>query len=378
MKSIYFDNAASAPMLESVVQSMSQVLMEMTGNPSGTHKHGRKCRAAIEKSRKSIAENFNASIGEIFFTSGGTESNNTALNCSVDQYGVQRIITTPIEHPSVLNTLSFLKTKRGIQVEFLAVDNMGRIDLSELENKINAQNDRTLVSIMHANNEIGVINPIAEIGEICKSNNILFHTDAVQTVGHLPIDLNSMYISFLSASGHKFHGPKGIGFLYVNSNNIIQPFINGGSQERNVRGGTENLAGIVGMAEALEYCKNNLDKKRQHVVALRQYFIEKIKTALPPTVKIMSMEDPEDCLYTILNIMVPQTAKSDLLLMNLDIAGISASGGSACSSGAEKGSHVIGAITNNKQAGKSVRFSFSFLNTTEEVSQTIEVLKKSL
>lgn len=378
MKSIYFDNAASAPMLESVVQSMSQVLMEMTGNPSGTHKHGRKCRAAIEKSRKSIAENFNASIGEIFFTSGGTESNNTALNCSVDQYGIQRIITTPIEHPSVLNTLSFLKTKRGIQVEFLAVDNMGRIDLSELENKINAQKDRTLVSIMHANNEIGVINPIAEIGEICKSNNILFHTDAVQTVGHLPIDLNSMYISFLSASGHKFHGPKGIGFLYVNSNNIIQPFINGGSQERNVRGGTENLAGIVGMAEALEYCKNNLDKKRQHVVALRQYFIEKIKTALPPTVKIMSMEDPEDCLYTILNIMVPQTAKSDLLLMNLDIAGISASGGSACSSGAEKGSHVIGAITKNKQAGKSVRFSFSFLNTTEEVSQTIEVLKKSL
>jgi len=375
MKSIYLDNAASAPILEEVVDVIAESLRSLNGNPSSTHKYGRTARAAIEQSRKSIAQHLNASIGEIFFTSCGTEANNTVLNCAVDQLDVERIIISSIEHPSVRNTASFIAKHRDVEVVELRVNQSGRVDLDILEDLLRTPEKKTLISIMHANNEIGTIQPIETIGELCKEHQALFHTDAVQTVGHLPCDVSTTNISFLSASGHKFHGPKGIGFLYVNSDNIIEPYIRGGSQERNVRAGTENVAGIVGMAHALQYCYDHMNEKSAYVRDLRSYLIEQVSEQLPQ-IQLVSYSSTEDCLYTITNFYVPPSDKSDLLLMNLDIAGISASGGSACSSGAEKPSHVIEAIGRDSDDGKCVRFSMSFMNTKEEIDQLVKALKK--
>ncbi len=377
MKSIYLDNAASAPILDEVVDVVAQSLKTLNGNPSSTHRYGRTARAAIEQSRKSIARHFNASIGEIFFTSCGTEANNTVLHCAVDQLGVRRFIISAIEHPSVRNTASFIARHRDVEVITLPVDNQGRIDLHELEKHLKPGDRKTLVSIMHANNEIGTLQPIHEISLLARKYDALFHTDAVQTVGHLPIDLSGEYISFLSASGHKFHGPKGVGILYVNNDNIIEPFIRGGSQERNVRAGTENVAGILGMAHALKYCYDHLNEKSDYVRGLRSYMIGKISSEFPQ-IEIVSPTSNDHCLFTIANFYIPPSKKSNLILMNLDIAGISASGGSACSSGAEKPSHVIEAIGRNSNDGKCVRFSLSFMNTREEIDHLIEVLANCL
>lgn len=377
MKSIYLDNAASAPILDEVIDVVAQSLKTLNGNPSSTHRYGRTARAAIEQSRKSIAHHFNASIGEIFFTSCGTEANNTVLHCAVDQLGVRRFIISAIEHPSVRNTASFIENYREVEVITLPVDSLGRIDLEELEKHLKAGDRKTLVSIMHANNEIGTLQPIHEISLLCQTYGALFHTDAVQTVGHLPIDLSTTEISFLSASGHKFHGPKGIGILYVNNDNIIEPYIRGGSQERNVRAGTENVAGILGMAHALKYCHDHLTEKSEYVRELRSYLIEKVSSEFPQ-VELVSPLSTEECLFTIANFYIPPSKKSNLILMNLDIAGISASGGSACSSGAEKPSHVIEAIGRNNSEGKCVRFSLSFMNTREEIDQLVDVLAKCL
>lgn len=377
MKSIYLDNAASAPILEEVVEIIAQSLRDYNGNPSSTHKYGRTARAAIEQARKNIARHLQASIGEIFFTSCGTEANNTVLNCAVDQLEVERIIISSIEHPSVRNTATFLSQYRDIELIELPVNPYGRIEVSSLEQHLVDSDKKTLVSIMHANNEIGTIQPIEDIGEICQIHHALFHTDAVQTVGHLPIDVSASYISFLSASGHKFHGPKGIGILYINSDNIIEPYIRGGSQERNVRAGTENVAGIIGMAYALNYCYENLEEKSTYVKELRAYLIDQMATKFPQT-EMVSYQSTDDCLFTITNFHFPQSPKSELLLMNLDIAGISASGGSACSSGAEKPSHVIEALGRYSEDGKCVRFSLSFMNTRTEIDQLMAVLEKCI
>lgn len=375
MNSIYLDNAASAPILDEVIDVIAQSLRSLNGNPSSTHKYGRTARAAIEQSRKTIANYLQASIGEVFFTSCGTEANNTILNCAVDQLGVNRLIISAIEHPSVRNTACFLAKYRGVELIELPVSPYGRIDLGELAQYLRDSKKKTLVSVMHANNEIGTIQPIHEIGELCKQNGALFHTDAVQTIGHLPFDVSTSYVSFVSASGHKFHGPKGVGFMYVNSENIIEPYIRGGSQERNVRAGTENVAGIVGMAHAMKYCYENLEEKSSYVNNLRSYLIQSMSDHFPRT-ELVSYSSSNDCLFTIANFHFPHSQKSDLLLMNLDIFGISASGGSACSSGAEKPSHVIEAIDRFQGDGKCVRFSMSFLNTREEIDRVMEVLAK--
>lgn len=376
-KAIYLDNAASAPILDEVVDVMTESLRTLNGNPSSTHKFGRNAKVAIERSRKSIANQLNASIGEIFFTSGGTEANNTVLNCAVDQLGVKRLIISSIEHPSIRNAADYIASHRDIEVVEMEVDQYGHINPDVLENLLESSDQKTLVSIMHANNEIGTIQPIKIIGDLCNAHQALFHTDAVQTIGHLPCDLTSLNISFLSASGHKFHGPKGVGFLYVNSNNIIEPYIQGGSQERNVRAGTENVAGIVGMACALEYCNEHMTEKSDYVIDLRNHLIDQVKEKLPQ-VELVSSSSSEDCLFTIANFHIPASDKSDLLLMNLDIAGIAASGGSACSSGTEKPSHVIEAIGRHSDDGKCVRFSMSFMNTREEIDQVLEALKNHI
>lgn len=371
---VYLDNAATTPLFPEVINSLTSVIKDHFGNPSSIHFYGRNAKSIVEDARKTLANHLNASLGEIFFTSGGTESNNTAIKCAVRDLGVERIITAAVEHPSVLGSIRNLAPFE-IECLTLAVDPKGRPDLAELEGHLKQGEKKTLVSIMHANNEVGTMNDIRRIGEACNEYGALFHSDTVQTVAHFPIDLDDLHISFLSGSAHKFHGPKGVGFIYVNSDISIKPFVDGGGQERNMRSGTENTAYIHAMATAFDICCQNMSAMRSHIVELRDY----LKTALEievPDVKFNG--DPEgEALYTVLSTSFPQNARTDLLLMNLDIEGIAASGGSACSSGAVKGSHVLEAI-DPKDERITIRFSFSEMNTKDEIDYVIERIRKIL
>jgi cysteine desulfurase len=374
---IYLDNAATTPVSPEVVQTMLPFFTENFGNPSAIHADGRKTRIAIEEARKLIAKELNASIGEIFFTSGGTESNNMALKCAVRDLGVNRIISSPTEHHCVLHTLESLALQQHVKVELLDLDEAGRPQLAQLETLLKQEpGSKTLVSLMHANNEIGVMIDFQKLSDLCKEHNAFLHSDTVQTMCHYRFDLQTTPVSFLSGSAHKFHGPKGIGFIYINGNNQIKPYIDGGGQERNMRAGTENLTGIIGLAKAFELAYTNLDAHHAHIQKLRTQMIARIKSEIP-TAKFNGDLSPEGSLYTVLSICFGNTPKTDLLLMNLDIAGISASGGSACSSGAEKGSHVLAALMPNLDC-RTIRFSFSHYNTIEEVDSAIDTLKRIL
>jgi cysteine desulfurase len=368
---IYFDNAATTQVDPAVIEVMTKVLSENFGNPSSIHSEGRKARSLIEDARKVVANSLNASIGEIFFTSGGTESNNMAIKCSIRDLGVTRIITSPTEHHCVLHTIKKLNPDT-VKVDFLDVDAKGRFDLKQLEDFLATDNEKTMVSLMHSNNEIGTMIDLDEISEICQKHSALFHTDTVQTIGYFPIDVSKTKISFLAGSSHKFHGPKGCGFIYINGENQIKPFIDGGSQERDMRGGTENIHGIVGLAKALQDSCENMAERTEYILELKQYFMQK----LIATFNDISFNGDFDgaAHYKVLNVSFPPSPKSELLLLNLDIAGVSASGGSACISGAEKGSHVADAIKSDPLR-KNVRFSFSHHNTKEEVDFVIEKLK---
>lgn len=374
---IYLDNAATTPVSPEVVQTMLPFFTENFGNPSAIHADGRKTRIAIEEARKLIAKELNASIGEIFFTSGGTESNNMALKCAVRDLGVNRIISSPTEHHCVLHTLESLALQQHVKVELLDLDEAGRPQLAQLETLLKQESgSKTLVSLMHANNEIGVMIDLQKLSDLCKEHNVLLHSDTVQTMCHYRFDLQKTPVSFLSGSAHKFHGPKGVGFIYINGNNQIKPYIDGGGQERNMRAGTENLTGIIGLAKAFELAYTNLETHHAHIQKLRTHMIARIKSEIP-TAKFNGDLSPEGSLYTVLSICFGNTPKTDLLLMNLDIAGISASGGSACSSGAEKGSHVLAALMPNLDC-RTIRFSFSHYNTIEEVDSAIDTLKRIL
>lgn len=372
MKRIYLDNAATTPLRPEVIEVMVDCMNNQFGNPSSLHTEGRQARALIERARKSIAASIGASIGEIFFTSGGTESNNMALKCAVRDLGVKKIITSKIEHHCILHSVDNLVLNNHITVDYVNNDHLGRVDLSHLEELLINSKEKTLVSIMHANNEIGTINDISTIGQLCKTYNALFHSDTVQTIGHYPIDVNSLNVNFLSGAAHKFHGPKGVGFVYINNNNIVKPFIDGGAQERNMRGGTENVIAIAGMAEALKLALNNLDTEKSHIEELKSYLQSKI-TKIFPEAKVQGCKN--NCLYTILNIAFPPHPKSEMMLMLLDINGISVSGGSACSSGSDKGSHVIGEI-DTPEGFRSIRFSFSHYNAFDEVDKVCQVLQE--
>ncbi len=370
---VYLDNAATTKVEQEVINEMIDCLTNHYGNPSSTHAEGRKTRTIIEEARKKIAHHLNCSVGEIFFTSGGTESNNMAIKCAVRDLGVRRIITSPIEHHCVLHSIENLECK-DVHVEFVSVDQYGRVNEEELITLLSDTTaPKTLVSLMHANNEIGTLLNIDNIGSICKEHKAVFHSDTVQTVAHLNIDLKNTHVDFISGSAHKFHGPKGVGFIYINGNTKIKTFIDGGGQERNMRGGTENLSGIVGMAKAFELACEEMENRRNYITELRNYFKENL---------IQSFGDIEfngiqegDFLYTVLNVAFPLNEKSELLLLHLDIVGISASGGSACSSGTETGSHVIRSIKPNNNY-KSVRFSFSHLNTKDEIDYVLTKLKE--
>mgnify|MGYP000486496596 CR=1 FL=1 len=377
MGRIYLDNAATTPLLEEVIEVMLSVMREHYGNPSSIHAEGRRARALIEAARKTVARAIGASTAEVFFTSGGTEGNNTAIKCAVRDLGVRRIISSPTEHHAVLHAIEAIAREYPVEVHWLRVDAQGHPDLIELEHCLAwAQAPRTLVSLMHANNEIGTLLDLSSASALCRRYGALLHTDAVQTVGHFSIDVQQTPVSFLTGSAHKFHGPKGVGFLYVNAENFIRPFLDGGGQERNLRGGTENVYGIVGMAKALELAVAEMEPRMAHIRRLRHRFIQCLQETLND---VRFNGNPEgDDLYTILSVSFPPSPKNELLLLQLDIAGISASGGSACTSGAEQqSSHVLDAIGADPQR-KTIRFSFSHLNRIDEVEETVAKIREIL
>jgi cysteine desulfurase len=372
---VYLDNAATTAMDERVIEAMLPFMREFYGNPSSVHSHGREVRSAIEKSRKKVAELLNTSPSEIFFTSGGTEADNTAIVSSIQTHGIKHVITSPIEHHAVLHTLEVLAKKNLIVLSLVEINDMGEVNLAHLEELLKLH-PNSLVSLMHANNEIGNINDLMLIGELCRSYGAFFHSDTVQTMGHYVHDLKQLPVDALVAGGHKFHGPKGSGFLYVRKDKKIQPFIHGGAQERNMRGGTENVIGIIGIAKALELAYEEMSSHRQHIEKLKLKMIEGLKENIAGVSFNGCCEDLNKSLYTVLNVCMPQSDENaGMLLFNLDLNGISASGGSACSSGATVGSHVLRAI-HHDPTRDSVRFSFSRFNTLEEINYTVGKLKE--
>jgi len=373
MNRIYFDNAATTALDKEVLDAMLPYMTTHFGNPSSIYSYGRESRLAIESARKTVARLLNVNPGEIFFTSGGTESNNTAILSAIRDLGCRHIITSPIEHHAVLHTVEYYDHSKQVTSSYVKLLPDGHIDLEDLEKQLAEHCERCLVTLMHANNEIGNLLPMKAVGNLCQKYNAIFHSDCVQTVGHYPIDLKKINIHFISGAGHKFHGPKGTGILYINDSIKIKPFIFGGGQERNMRAGTENLYGIVGFAKALELSMANHEKDSQYIQSLKTYMIEQLRKNIKG---IQFNGDQEGkCLYTVLNVGFPKTEKSEMILFNLDINHVCVSGGSACSSGADVGSHVIRAINNNPDL-VAVRFSFSKHNTKEEVDAVVEKLKE--
>lgn len=375
MSRIYLDNAATTPLDPAVLDAMMPYLTTNFGNPSSIYSYGRESRLAIENARKTVARILNAHPAEIFFTSGGTESSNTAIHAAVRDLGCKHIITSPIEHHATLHTVEYLQQAGEVQLSFIKLLPNGHADIDHLEQLLAASTEKSLVTLMHANNEIGNMIDLPAVGELCKRYGAIFHSDTVQTVGHFPFDLRNTYVHFITAAGHKFHGPKGVGMLYINENVKIKPFVHGGSQERNMRAGTENLYGIVGFAKALEMATASYEHDSAYIQSLKLYMLEQLQQHIPG---VTFNGDPLGrSLYAVLSVGFPKTEKSEMLLFNLDINNICASGGSACTSGADIGSYVIRAINNNPNQ-VTIRFSFSKHNTKAEIDQVIEKLKEMI
>ena len=368
---VYFDSAATTAMDPEVIEEMNLYMREDYGNPSSTHSFGRRTRAAIDMARKRVASHVNAEPGEIIFTSGGTEADNMAILCSVNDLGITHAITSAIEHHAVLYPLEQLAEEGKIKLSIVDVDDLGRVDLDHLE-KLLQDNERSFVSLMHANNELGNLLPLKEVGEICKSYDAILHSDTVQTIAHYKLDVKDLGVHFITCAGHKFHGPKGCGFLYVNNSIKVNPIIRGGSQERSMRAGTENVYGILGLAKALDIAYEHLEEHSDYILGLKKYMITRLKNEFPG---VRFNGDAEgESLYTVLNVCLPETDKKEMLLFSLDIEGIAVSGGSACSSGSDVGSHVLNAIGSDPNR-PAVRFSFSKYNAKEEIDYTIKKLK---
>lgn len=370
---IYFDNAATTALDPTVLEAMMPYLTEKFGNPSSIYSYGRETKMAIETARKSIAKILNAHPAEIFFTSGGTESSNTAIQAAVRDLGCRRIITSKIEHHAVSHTVEYLDKRDVVKVCFVKLLPDGHVDIKDLEKLLANSTEKTLVTLMHANNEIGNILDMHAVGNLCKQYHAIFHSDTVQTVGHFPFDLRNTPVHFITGAAHKFHGPKGVGLLYINENVRIKPFVHGGAQERNMRAGTENIYGITGLAKALEIASANHEADKTYISSVKQYMHDQLKKNIEGVA--FNGDVFGKSLYTVLSASFPKTEKSEMILFNLDINNICASGGSACTSGAEQGSHVISAINNNPNQ-ITVRFSFSKHNTKEEVDVVVEKLKE--
>ena len=373
---IYFDNAATTPLDNKVLQEMLPYLTDFFGNPSSTYSYGRSTRLAIESARKTVARLLGVKPSTIFFTSGGTESNNTAIAASIRDLGCSHIITSEIEHHAVLHTVEYYSRQNQVSVSYVGLIANGNIDYSDLEYQLKEQSNaghKCLVSLMHANNEIGSILDVKRVSELCKNFNAIFHSDCVQTVGHYPLDLVDLGVHFISGASHKFHGPKGVGILYVKEGLKINPLIYGGGQERNMRAGTENTYGIVGFAKALELAMTEFKKDSSYIGGLKTYMKKRLKETIPG----VSFNGPDSSLYTVLSVGFPESPASDSLLLTLDMEGVCVSGGSACSSGTNSGSHVIGALQNRNNS-TTIRFSFSKYNTPGEIDQVIKILQESL
>ena len=374
---VYFDNAATTPLRDEVVDEIKNCLLETFGNPSSTHSFGRSAKSKLENARKNIASYLNASSQEIIFTSGGTESDNMLIRCAVKDLDVTTIISSKLEHHAVLHTLDDLESD-GVIIKNVKTNTKGQIDFEDLENLLKNDDSKKLVTLMFINNEIGTILDIERVGLICKQYNSLFHTDAVQGVAHYDIDVKKNNIDFLSAAAHKFHGPKGVGFSYVNKNCGINPFIFGGAQERGLRAGTEALPNILGMEKAITISYKNLIKEKKYIQSLKDYFIKSIKTILPNVKFNGCSSDPNESTYTLVNVALPiAKEKAALLDFHLDLKGIACSKGSACQSGSSQGSHVINEIQEKKNIDwPSLRFSFSKYNSKKEIDYLMKVLKE--
>ena len=367
---VYFDNAATTPRDKTVLEKMLPYLENGFGNPSSIHKKGREIKSVIEKCRSKIASLLSCEPGEIFFTSGGTEADNMFILNTAIEKKLDTIITSKLEHHAVLHCCEYLERSYKKNIKFVDSDDKGVIDLDHLESLMKSS-PNSLVTIMHGNNEIGNLNDIKKISRICEQYETIFHSDTVQTVGHYNLNLNDLNIHGIVGSAHKFHGPKGVGFLYLNNKHKISPFIHGGAQERNMRGGTENVYGIVGLAEALELSITNMADHAKKVSNLKKYMLEKLIHAVDGIKFNGQSSDLNNSLYTVLNVSIPNMNDQQMFLFNLDINNIAASAGSACTSGSEVGSHVLAQIKKNK-GHVSVRFSFSKMNSKEEVDYTVD------
>ncbi|TSJ40573.1 cysteine desulfurase [Mucilaginibacter corticis] len=370
---VYLDNAATTPLDAEVMSVMCNVMESHFGNPSSIHAYGRESRTLVEKSRKTIAGLLHTSPAEIFFTSSGTEADNTAIYCGIIDNNITHAITSQIEHHAVIHTLEAMEKAGNIKLSFVNIDNKGNVDYAHLEQLLQT-NERSFVSLMQANNEIGTLTNIERVGDICEQYNAIFHCDTVQTMGHYSHDLGKLKVHFLTCAAHKFHGPKGVGFLYINHKIKIKPFIYGGSQERNMRGGTENVYGIAGLAKAMELAYTDMEQHQNHIQGLKSYMIDQLQENIPG-VLFNGETDKDKSLYTVLNVSFPEIDIADMLLFNLDIAGIAVSGGSACSSGTDIGSHVLTGI-HASATRPSVRFSFSKFNTKEEIDFVVNKLRE--
>ena len=377
MKTVYLDNAATTKIDDEVIEVMHAAMKENYGNPSSTHQFGRTAKSAVETARKNIASHFKASASEIIFTSGGTEADNLILYNAVLNLGVKRILTSKIEHHAVLHTVKYLSKAYDISVDYVKVNEFGEIDLQHLEELLISFNVKTLVSLMHVNNEIGAILDLQRVAQLCKQHDAFFHSDTVQTIGHFPLNLEQYPVDFIVASAHKFHGPKGVGFAYFKKGFGILPMLHGGDQEKGARSGTENVHAILGMEKALQIALNNIEEDKKYILELKSFFISELKTI---NNKIQFNGNSDDLVknsYTILNVRLPQ--ENAMLLFSLDLAGISVSGGSACQSGSNSGSHVLLEILTPEENNKtSIRFSFSKYTTKEDIAYTIKKLKEIL
>ena len=373
-KRVFLDNAATTPIAPEIIDMMSKMMKTHFANPSSVHSYGRESKIIVEGARKKIAKLLNTSPGTIFFTSGGTEADNMAIKCAIHDHKITHAITSKISHHAVLFPLEDLEKEGLIKLSYVDIDKDGVISISHLKELLES-NPRTFVSIMHANNEIGTIQDIKVIGDICKEHNAIFHSDTVQTMAHFPFDMNKINVDFMAASAHKFHGPKGVGFIYISEDIQIKPFLRGGGQERNMRAGTENVYGIAALAMAMEMAYDNLEEETTYIKSLKKHMIKKLKTELEDVQFYGKCTDLENSLYTVLSCHFPETNIAEMLLFNLDILGVACSGGSACASGGSKGSHVLTELVpESKRPG--IRFSFSKYNTKEDVDFTIDKLKE--
>ena len=371
---VYLDNAATTQIAPEVIDYMAELMRSDYANPSSIHHGGRKSRILVENSRKKVSNYLNTSPGNIFFTSGGTEADNMAIRRGILDNNISHAITSSISHKAVIYPLEELSDKKKIVLNYIKLDNNGKIDLIHLEDLLK-NNSRTFVSIMHANNEIGTIQPIIEIGDLCKKYNAIFHCDTVQTMAHYPIDLQKINVDFITGSAHKFHGPKGVGFIYISDNIDIEPFISGGSQERNMRAGTENVHAIAGLARAMQISYENMDNDKEYISQIKKYMINQLMLNINDVQFNANCTDFDSSLFKILSVSFPKISESEMLLFNLDIKGISCSGGSACSAGNMSGSHVLDVICKDDNR-TGVRFSFSRYNTKEEIDYTVEKIKE--